>query len=88
MANPSEQSVFDFAEIKTAFPGISELGAEDYAAKGRDIVRLFASVSPLNGILPPEGVATANLSKMYVDTAAQILYFNPVIGAKTGWVAL
>lgn len=88
MASPSEQSVFDFAEIKAAFPNISELGAEDYAAKGRDIVRLFESVSPLDGILPPEGVEVANLSKMYVDTAAKILYFNPVVGAKTGWIAL
>ena len=36
----------------------------------------------------PEGVVTANQSKLYIDDAVPTQYFNPVPGNNTGWVAL
>lgn len=42
--------------------------------------------SPLDGSGSPEGITTANNSKQYIDTAAGQTYYNPVIGANTGWI--
>jgi len=36
----------------------------------------------------PNGVFEANLNGFYVDTATPALWFNPVPGADTGWIAL
>lgn len=36
----------------------------------------------------PENVVTANDSRQYFDLNANKFYINPVIGAKTGWVAI
>lgn len=87
----TQQSLFDYAEIKSNFPSASEQGLDDYSAKGRDIIRLFIlanSLIPLDGVGSPEGIAESNFSKMYIDTNANQLYFNPIVGANTGWVAL
>lgn len=42
--------------------------------------------SPQDGTGSPEAVVTANNSKLYIDTAANQTYYNPVIGANTGWI--
>lgn len=87
----TQQSLFDYAEIKSNFPAASEQGLDDYSAKGRDIARLFSianNLIPLDGTGSPEGVVESNFSKMYIDTAANQLYFNSNVGVNTGWIAL
>ena len=87
----TQQSLFDYASIMENFPAATERGLDDYSAKGRDLARLLSAIPnliPLDGTGSPEGVVTSNLSKQYIDTAANQIYFNPVVGVDTGWVAL
>lgn len=44
--------------------------------------------SPLSGSGSPEGVVAANYSQLYIDTVAPAIYYNPTLGAETGWVLL
>lgn len=52
-----------------------------------DYVNDFA---PLNGTGTPEGVVTSNNSKTYyrIDGSTTETYFNPNVGAITGWVLI
>ena len=87
----TQQSLLDYASIKENFPAATERGLDDYSAKGRDLARLLVVIPeliPLDGAGSPEGVVISNLSKQYIDTSANQLYFNPVAGVKTGWVAV
>lgn len=46
-------------------------------------------LTPQNGTeSDPNGIFRANLNGFYVDTATPALWFNPVPGADTGWIAL
>lgn len=36
----------------------------------------------------PEGTVPANKSRQYYSTDNQLLYVNPLVGEKTGWVAV
>lgn len=92
--NTTQQSLFDSASIKVNFPSISESGADDYLAKGADIIKAFNALNELsNAIAPifstgsPEGVVKSNYSQLYIDTASNTWYSNPNLGANTGWVA-
>ncbi len=89
------QTLTDQSGIKEAFMGISEIGANDYAGKTFDIFRLTRAINrlaidstTLDGSGSPEGLITSNLTKIYIDTDVNQLYFNPVVGVNTGWVAL
>ena len=93
----SNQTIEDWQDCKSEHKKWSQNAIEDYQMIKDDINQLIAFVnqiddvdnlSPLDGTGSPEGVETANISKFYVDTAVPTLYFNPVIGADTGWVAL
>lgn len=91
----SQQTVADWTDCQTEHPKWSQNSIEDYMQLKEDVVQLIAFVnnseenlSPQSGTGSPEGVVTANISKMYVDTAVPTLYFNDTIGANTGWVAL
>jgi len=87
----TQQNLIDYASIKENFPAATERGLDDYSAKGRDLARLLSVIPdliPLDGTGSPEGVVTSNLSKQYIDTTANQIYFNPVVGVNTGWVAV
>lgn len=84
----TNQNAGDHALIKQMFPGITETGADDYLAKTTDILKLINETAPSSGTGSPEGVVSANLSQLYIDTAVPQQYWNPNYGAKTGWVAL
>lgn len=54
--------------------------ANDYVSRTSDYM--------LVGQGSPEGLMPANKTRQYFDSDAGQLYVNPVIGAKTGWVAV
>lgn len=49
---------------------------------------LIADLLCLDNAGSPEGVVTANKSRLCVDTTGNQIYFNPVVGNNTGWVAV
>lgn len=56
----------------------------DIATNASDI----AGISTPSGSGSPEGLVTSTRTQFYVDTSGSQLYYNPTIGADTGWVAL
>lgn len=52
----------------------------DYISRGADYM--------LTGSGSPEGIEAANKARQYLDIDTTTLYVNPVIGARTGWVAI
>jgi len=88
MANQAIQTLFDWDSIRQAFPDASVAAIDDYYAKTILIRQIINESGPKNGSGSPEGVVTSSISKLYVDTDIPTQYFNPVVGVKTGWVAL
>lgn len=94
------QTIINHSEIQSEQSQWSENMIEDYQGKFEDIQQLIeesntvdtlltnSDFSPKSGTGSPEGLVTANLSLQYVDTAVPTLFFNPVFGANTGWIAL
>ena len=88
------QTLFDYGMIKANVPDITEVAADDYSAKGRDILNLIGAVNklanetaPLFGTGSPEGLVTSTISQLYIDTNTNTWYSNPALGVNTGWVA-
>ncbi len=87
------QTLFDYALIQESIPKITEVGTDDYAAKGRDILTLIVAVNklanesaPIFGTGSPESLVTSTISQLYIDTATNDWYSNPNLGVNTGWV--
>ena len=53
----------------------------DYISRGADYMLVGAGDPNTTG-------APANRTRQYYDSAAGLLYVNPVIGARTGWVPI
>jgi len=62
------------------FTGWPDAMVSDYISRGADYM--------LVGSGSPEGVQPANRTRQYLDTSTTQLYVNPVIGSRTGWVAV
>ena len=88
MANMNTQTIYSFKDFKSAIPDAPDNIIDDYIAKTRLITELLNGVAPASGTGSPEGVVAAPLSKQYVDTAANQTYFNPIVGATAGWIAV
>ena len=55
---------------------------EDYLGRVREL-------TPQRGTdTDPNGIYSANVNGMYVDTATPALWFNPTPGEFTGWIVL
>lgn len=52
----------------------------DYISRGADYM--------LTGSGSPEGIEASNRTRQYLDIDTTTLYVNPVVGARTGWVAI
>ncbi len=52
------------------------------------VVAALRSLTPQNGEDSPEGNVTSNANGFYFDTVGQQLYYNPVEGSASGWVAV
>tara|TARA_R110002033_G_C3897243_1_gene239762 strand:- start:467 stop:769 length:303 start_codon:yes stop_codon:yes gene_type:complete len=93
----SMQKLLTLGDIASAQKPVKD---EDYFQLKRDHQNLLSSVtallglindgefSPLSGSGSPEGAVAANYSLLYVDTDTSQLYYNPVHGEATGWIAL
>ena len=79
MANDN-QSLFLSASDVMSMTGWPEAMANDYISRFPDYM--------LTGSGTPEGNQPANQTRQYYDEDNKILYVNPVIGARTGWVAV
>lgn len=79
MANDN-QSLFLSATDVMSMTGWPEAMVNDYISR-------FPDYMPV-GIGSPNGVQPANQTRMYFDEDNEVLYVNPVIGARTGWVAV
>lgn len=62
------------------FTGWPDAMVNDYISRGADYM--------LVGAGSPEGVRPANRTRQYFDSDASQMYVNPVVGARTGWVAV
>ena len=58
------------------------LGESDRTLSAR-----IAEYEVKSGTGSPEGAVKANRSKQYIDESGPTLYFNPTLGADTGWTA-
>ena len=79
MANDN-QGLFLSAVDVMNMTGWSEAMINDYISRRSDYM--------LTGNGSPEGVEPANQTRQYLDIDTTTLYVNPVVGARTGWVAI
>jgi hypothetical protein len=86
MTSRNIQNLFDWQEIRNAFPGADDAAVDDYYAKTILIKELLQG--PQSGSGNPNGVVNAGATHFYIDTDVNQLYWNPNIGVNTGWVAL
>lgn len=79
MANDN-QSLFLSATDVMSMTGWPDAMVNDYISRFPDYM--------LIGSGTPEGNQPANQTRQYYDADNEVLYINPVIGARTGWVAV
>lgn len=53
-----------------------------------NLIQSISRLEILDGTGSPEGVVTAQLKRMYLNTATAKLYIKTTDGGNTGWVAL
>lgn len=75
-----QDSLISYADMQRM--GFDSAFIDDY----QGIKREFAPQSGTTA--DPNGVFISNSNGFYVDTATPRLWFNPVAGVKTGWIAL
>lgn len=87
----TRQVIREYEELRGSVKA-NEVFYEDYMAMKEDLNSLLSSVNnPLSaqfGVGSPEGVVKSNLSRLYIDTGANNLYFNESFSADTGWLLL
>lgn len=79
MANDN-QGLFLSAVDVMNMTGWPEAMVSDYISRTADYMQA--------GSGSPEGVVAANQTRQYLDIGTSTLYVNPVVGARTGWVAI
>lgn len=89
----SRQVIRDYEEARQMIGFNEDLGVEDYMAMKDDLNELLTFVaegmfSPLFGQGDPNGVVTSNLSKQYIDTDTNTIYYNQESSVNTGWFTL
>jgi hypothetical protein len=75
-----QDNLIGYADLERL--GWSQYLIDDYLGLKREVVAQRGTD------VDPNGIYEANLNGFYVDTATPQLWFNPVIGATTGWIAL
>lgn len=89
MANLSTQYIgldLSASEVK-ALTGWPDAIVNDYTSVLNSLRALASSIQVMEvGVGDPNGVATANNSRQYFNSASGVLWVNPVVGATTGWV--
>jgi hypothetical protein len=75
-----QDNLIGYADLERL--GWSNYLIDDYLGLKREVVAQRGTDTD------PNGIYEANLNGFYVDTATPGLWFNPVIGATTGWIAL
>lgn len=89
----SRQTIFSYAEAIESISFKNDIGVEDYMAMKEDIGEFLTFIaegmfSPLFGQGSPEGTVTSNLSKQYIDTDTNTIYYNRESSVNTGWFTL
>lgn len=73
-------SLISYADLEKL--GWPQFLIDDYMGRLREL-------TPQSGAdADPNGIYTSNLNGFYVDTATPAIWFNPVPGESTGWIAL
>jgi hypothetical protein len=75
-----QDNLIGYADLERL--GWSQYLIDDYLGLKREVVAQRGTDTD------PNGIYEANLNGFYVDTATPQLWFNSVIGATTGWIAL
>jgi hypothetical protein len=75
-----QDNLIGYADLERM--GWSQYLIDDYLGLKREVVAQRGTDTD------PNGIYEANLNGFYVDTATPQLWFNSVIGATTGWIAL
>jgi hypothetical protein len=75
-----QDNLIGYADLERL--GWSNYLIDDYLGLKREVVAQQGTDTD------PNGIYEANLNGFYVDTATPQLWFNPVTGATTGWIAL
>jgi hypothetical protein len=75
-----QDNLIGYADLERM--GWSQYLIDDYLGLKREVVAQRGTDTD------PNGIYQANLNGFYVDTATPQLWFNPVIGETTGWIAL
>ncbi len=89
----SRQTINSYTEAWESISFKNDNGVEDYMAMKEDIGQFLTFIgegmfSPQFGDGSPEGVVTSNLSKQYIDTTANVVYYNLESSVNTGWFTL
>jgi hypothetical protein len=89
----SRQTIKDYTEARDSISFKNDNGLEDYMAMKEDIDQFLTFIaegmfSPQFGQGSPEGVVTSNLSKQYIDTDTNTVYYNLESSVNTGWFTL
>lgn len=87
----SRQEITQYSDAREQVGFKSDRGEESYMVILEDIRNIITHIqqsSIQHGDGSPENTIESNNSQLYVDTTNQILFFNPVIGADTGWTAI
>lgn len=74
------QSLFLSASDVMDMTGWPDAMVNDYISRFPDYM--------LTGSGSPEGVQPANQTRLYLDVDTSAVWVNPVIGSRTGWVAV
>lgn len=83
MANDNLTLSLSAAELR-ALTNWPETVINDYISRAEEAQFALMQI----GGPSPEGVVPANKSRQYFSTDDQLLYVNPAVGSKTGWVAI
>jgi hypothetical protein len=75
-----QDNLIGYADLERL--GWSNYLIDDYLGLKREVVAQRGTD------VDPNGIYEANLNGFYVDIATPQLWFNSVIGATTGWIAL
>jgi hypothetical protein len=93
----SRQIYLEYSDIREGYKLTDDNAIEDMAGLKADVSALISLVNngdftPLEGVGSPEGVATSNSSKLYIDTTnsptSVTMYYNSTINSATGWVQI
>lgn len=80
MADNNQSLDLSASDVMT-FTGWPDAMVNDYISRGADYM-IVAAGDPNTTAMP------ANRTRQYFDTTTSKLYVNPVIGSRTGWVAV